>query len=159
MCVVRTPYQCRYFYIRARTALACKVARRRVRGAAPLTRRTGWREIDTRFANFSRSVSPGKPFLPGRLPGLQHIVERPERNSTSRRRNFASSTILRIRRGGIGSDQRLDSVGGENSAESWLRVDRVSAKSPTLRLRSGQAFSLRTREMGHPAKPILELPP
>jgi hypothetical protein len=56
-----------------------------VRGAAPLTSRTGWREIDTRSADFLRSVSPGKPFLAGRLPGLHHIVERPHRNSTSRR--------------------------------------------------------------------------
>ena len=29
-----------------------RVARHRVRGTAPLTRRTGWREIDTRFADF-----------------------------------------------------------------------------------------------------------
>jgi hypothetical protein len=30
-----------------------------------------------RFANFSRSVSPRKHFLAGRLPCLHHIVERP----------------------------------------------------------------------------------
>ena len=41
--------------------------------------------------------------------------------------------ILCIRRNGIGSDQRLDLVGGENSAERWLRVGRVSAKTSTSR--------------------------
>src|SRR5258708_2842938 len=51
-----------------------------MRGAAPLTSRTGLRGIDTRFADFSRSVSPGKPFLAGRLPGLHHVVERSHRN-------------------------------------------------------------------------------
>ena len=30
-------------------------------------------------------------------------------------------------------DQRLDLVGGEKSAERWLRVGRVSARSPTSR--------------------------
>jgi putative transposase len=34
--------------------------------------------------------------------------------------------ILRIRRGGIGSDQRLDLVGGENSAERRLRFKYAS---------------------------------
>jgi len=33
----------------------------------------------------------------------------------------------------IGSDQRLDLVGGENSPERRLRVSRMSAKSPTPR--------------------------
>ena len=40
-----------------------------------------------RFAEFSRSVSPRKHFLAGRLPGLHHIVERPHLNSTSRLSN------------------------------------------------------------------------
>jgi len=39
--VERTLYQRRYFYIGAWAALGLEVARRRVRGAAPLTRRTG----------------------------------------------------------------------------------------------------------------------
>src|SRR5258708_38997715 len=51
-----------------------------MRGAAPLTSRTGLRGIDTRFADRSRSVSPGKPFLTGRLPGLHLVVERSHRN-------------------------------------------------------------------------------
>lgn len=32
--------------------------------------------IDTRFVDFSRSVSPRKHFLASRSPGLHHIVER-----------------------------------------------------------------------------------
>jgi hypothetical protein len=65
-----------------------------VRGAAPLTRRTGWSRIDMRFANFSRSVSPGKHVLAGRLPGLHHINERPDRSSTSRPRKFPASAAI-----------------------------------------------------------------
>jgi hypothetical protein len=34
--------------------------------------------------------------------------------------------ILRIRRSGIGSDQRLDLVGGENSTVRWLRFKNAS---------------------------------
>src|SRR5277367_4379865 len=41
--------------------------------------------IDTRLEDFSRSVSPRKHFLAGRLPGLHPIVERSHGNSTSRR--------------------------------------------------------------------------
>ncbi len=41
--------------------------------------------------------------------------------------------LLRLWRGGIGSDQRLDMVGGEDSTERWLRVGRVSTKIPTSR--------------------------
>ena len=129
----------------------CKVASRRMHGAATLTRRTGRREIDTQFANFSRSVSPWETLSGGPVARPSPHSRTAGRNSTSRRRNLASSTILRIRRGGIGSDQRLDLVAGENSAERWLRIGKVSAKSPTLRLRSGQAFSRRTRELWHPA--------
>ena len=36
------------------------------------------------------------------------------------------------RRGGTSSDQRLDLVGREDSEERWLKVERVSAKSPLL---------------------------
>jgi hypothetical protein len=64
-----------------------------VRGAAPLIRRTRCWGIDTRFADFSRSVSPGKHFLAGLLPGLHHIVERSHRNSTSRRGFYFSCRI------------------------------------------------------------------
>jgi hypothetical protein len=41
--------------------------------------------------------------------------------------------LLHLQKGGIGSDQRLDLVGGENSTERRLRVGRVSAKGPTSR--------------------------
>src|SRR5580704_3475306 len=95
--VERTPYQGGYFYIRAWTALARNVASGRVRGAALLTSRTGRPGIDTRFANFSRSVSPGKHFPAGQLPGLHHIVERPHRNSTSRRSFYFSCRIRSCR--------------------------------------------------------------
>jgi hypothetical protein len=37
-----------------------------MRSAAPLVSRTGWQEIDTRFADFSCIVSPRKQFLAGR---------------------------------------------------------------------------------------------
>ena len=40
--------------------------------------------------------------------------------------------ILCLRRGGIGSDKRLDLVGGENSAERWLRVGGSRRKAPLL---------------------------
>jgi hypothetical protein len=57
-----------------------------------------------------------------------------------------------IRRSGIGSDQRLDLVGGENSTERWLSVGRVSAKIPTSR-KEREKWGTR-REMGHPAFPF-----
>jgi hypothetical protein len=64
-----------------------------VRGAALLASRTGWREIDTRFADFSRSVSPGKHFLAGRLPGLHHIVEPPTEIRPVVQENLTSRNI------------------------------------------------------------------
>ena len=136
---MRTPYQGRYFYIRAWTALgleSCqlRVASRQLRGAAPLTSRTGWPGIDTRFADFSRSVSPGKPLSGGAVARPSPHSRTAGPNSTNRPRKFCWG-------------------GGKETIRwsAWLRVGRVSAKSPTLRLRSGQAFSQRTREMGQPA--------
>src|SRR5271166_921571 len=90
--VERTLYQCRYLYIGASTPRAREFCELRGR-AAPLTCRMGGTRIDIRFANFSRRVSPRKHFLAGRLPGLHHIVERPDRNSTNRPRNFTASGL------------------------------------------------------------------
>jgi hypothetical protein len=56
--VERTPYQGRYFYIGAWTALGPKCCEWRVRGAALLTRRTGGARIDTFFEKLWRSA-PG----------------------------------------------------------------------------------------------------
>ena len=59
--------------------------------------------------------------------------------------------------GGTGDRRTLTSL---HSSKIWgrfrlspnpLGFGMVSAKNPTLQLRSGQAFSQRTREMGHPA--------
>jgi len=96
--VARTPYQGRYLYIGAWTALGLESCEAPVscalsRGAAPLASRTGWWYIDTRLANFSRSAPPGKHFPAGRLPGLHHIVDWPDRNSTIHPGNFTSSAL------------------------------------------------------------------
>ncbi len=48
-----------------------------MRGAAPLTSRTGGGKSTRDLQIFSRNASPGKHFLAGRLPGPQPIVERP----------------------------------------------------------------------------------
>ena len=53
--------------------------------------------------------------------------------------------LLRLWRAWVGSDQRLEVVGGEDSEEDGEGVTEVVGKSPTLRLRSGQAFSRQKR--------------
>jgi len=113
-----------------------------VRGAAPLSSRTGWREIDTRFADFSRSASPGKHFLAGRLPGLHHIVERPDGIRQVVEEIFLLLTIVRIRRrdwsgstAGLGGRRKFDRA----LVEGW----EGAGEKPH--------FSQRRREMGHPA--------
>jgi hypothetical protein len=125
-----------------------RVARRRVRSAAPLTSRTGYRGIDTRFADFSRSVSPGNPLLAGRFPRLHHIVERRDGIRQIDPGNFASSTILNIRRARIGSDQRLGLVGRENSAECWLRVGRCRRKAPAFDFAQGSLSRKERKKLG-----------
>jgi|SRR5580692_2223863 hypothetical protein len=75
--------------------------------------------IDTRFANFSSSASPRKHFLADRLPGLHHIIERPDRNSTIRPRNFASSALSRREELRFPSDpqQGLENQDGEDNGD------------------------------------------
>src|SRR5271163_4665859 len=60
-----------------------------------------------------------------------------------------------IRRSGIGSDQRLDLVGGENSTERWLSVGRVSAKIPTSRKEREKWGTRRFRFISHSAATLL----
>src|SRR5438874_440679 len=61
------------------------------------------------------------------------------------RADARSLSFLCLRRAGIGSDQRLDLVGGEDSEERGLRVGRVSAKSPTSR-KEREKWGTRLRE-------------
>jgi hypothetical protein len=65
--------------------------------------------------------------------------------------NLIHLFISRLR-SGIGSDQRLDVVGGENSAECWLRVGRVSAKSPTSR-KEREKWGTRLQVYGYAVMP------
>jgi hypothetical protein len=88
---VRTPYQGRYFYIRAWTAPGTKSCELRGAGCAVrlhLVVERGGGESTRDFQIVCVASHPGTHFLPGRLPGLHHIVERSHRNSTSRRGLF-----------------------------------------------------------------------
>ena len=88
-----------------------------------------------------------------RNPVVRGLVASPEDWRWSSYRTYAYGEA------GFGSDQRLDLVGGENSAERWLRVGRVSAKGPTSRKERekwGTRVSPRTRRNGAPT--VLVMP-
>src|ERR1700683_1153389 len=73
--VVRTPYQGRYFYIRAWTALGSenrklRVASCPVRSATPPTSRTGWRESTRDLQIFRVAYHPENTFWRAGCPAF-----------------------------------------------------------------------------------------
>jgi len=151
---VRTPYLGRYFYIRARTALGTESCELPGAGCAVrlhLLVERGGGESTRDLQIFRVAYHPGNTFLAGRLPGIHHIVERLAGIRQVVEEIFL--LLLSYAYGEAGLVRINDWAWWEEKIRQKrrLRLGRVSAKGFTIRLRSGQAFSQRTREMVQPA--------